>query len=79
MKKIFIILIIISIAAVYAFFIEPQRLIVTTVEIKSDAFADILEEQLRKCGAEVSKGFKVDGEVAPVKDDAVNCVLGLTK
>ncbi|MCD4692446.1 MAG: metallophosphoesterase [Calditrichales bacterium] len=45
MKKIYIILIIICITAVYAFFIEPQRLIVTTVEIKSDAFADILENK----------------------------------
>ena len=43
------------------------------------AAVDILEEQLKKCGAEVSKGFKVDGEVAPVKNDAVNWVLGLTK
>lgn len=43
------------------------------------AAVDILEDQLNKCGAEVSKGFKVDGEVAPFKDDAVNWVSNLTK
>ena len=43
------------------------------------AAVDILEEQLKKCGAEVSKGFKVDGEVATVKNDAVKWVSNLTK
>ena len=43
------------------------------------AAVDILEDQLKKCGAEVSKGFKVDGEVAAVKNDAVKWVSNLTK
>lgn len=35
---------------------------------------DMLEERLIKCGADVIKGFKVDGEVEDAKDEATHWV-----